>query len=181
MPRQNTTERDTEYERLKLFVLAFADFLDADAIADPRPGWSGSVGPDGELLWTEHRGPPLARGPTLRASIKALEQKRPRGWRAAMRVAVQDLLETSRDLGQRKKQMADAYLEAQGAPTLTTMQSEIWRTIPKIMERGRINTESEYYLLVERLNDVSNSELSPADRAQLAQMVHEFEERRTKP
>ena len=51
------------------------------------------------------------------------------------------------------------------------MRLEIWRTIPKIIERGRIKTESEYYLVVARLNDATNDGLTQDDRERLGQMV----------
>ena len=178
MPRRNTAERDAEFARFKRFILAFAEFLDAEAAADPGPAWSGEPGPDGQIVWTEHRDPSIPLAGTLREAIKSLEQHRPRGWRAGVRQGLQDLLEMSRDLSPQKVQMADSHLKATGAPTLTTMRSEIWRTIPKLIKRGRIKTESEYYLLVERLNDATGAELSQADRDQLADMVVEFEQRR---
>ena len=84
----------------------------------------------------------------------------------------------SRTLNQQKVQIVDSRLRAQGAPTLSAMRSEIWRTIPRILNRGRIQTESEYYLLVARLNDVTGDDLTQADRDRLAEMVLEFEERR---
>src|SRR2546422_8625759 len=179
MPRRDTAERDAEFERFKRFAVAFAEFLDADAVADPQPAWSGEPGPDGQIVWTEHPGPPLPLAGTLREGLQSLNQERPRGWRTAVRLAVQDLLEMSRDLAPQKVQIADSHLRAQSVPTLTVMRSEIWRTIPKIIKRGRIKTELEYYLLVERLNDVTGADLTQADRDRLAEMVFEFEQRRT--
>ena len=179
MPRRETAERDAEYERVKRFILAFAEFLDADAVANPRSSWSGGLGPDGQVVWTEHRDPPVPMTATLREAIKSLEQHRPRGWRAGVRQGLQDLLEMSRDLPPQKVLLADSRLKAARAPTLSTMRSEVWRTIPKLIKRGRIKTESEYYLLVERLNNATEPELSQADRHQVAEMVAEFEQRRS--
>jgi len=181
MPRRDTAERDAEYERFKSFILAFAEFLDADAVADPRPSWSGGLEPDGQLVWTEHRDSPVPIAETLREAIASLEQQRPRGWRAGVRDGLQDLLEMTKDLSPQKVQLADSKLKAAGVPTLSTMRSEIWRTVPKLIERGRIKTESEYYLLVERLNNATDAELSQAARNQIAEMVAEFEERRREP
>ena len=178
MPRRENAERDAEYERVKRFILAFAEFLDADAVANPQPSWSGGLGPDGQFVWTEHRDPAVPMTPTVREALRSLEQDRPRGWRAGVHQGLQDLLEMSKDLTPEKVRLADSQLKAAGAPTLSTMRSEIWRTIPKLIKRGRIKTESEYYLLVERLNNAAD-ELSQADRHQVAEMVAEFEQRRS--
>ena len=181
MPPRDTAERDAEFERVKRFMFAFAEFLDADAVAHPRPSWSGSPGADGQIVWTQHREPHVPVAEMLRKAITSLEEHRPRGWRAGVRQGLQDLLEMSRDLSPQKVQLADAHLKAAGAPTLSTMRSEIWRTIPRLIKRGRIKTESEYYLLVERLHNATDSELSQANRDQIAEMVAEFENRRGKP
>ena len=181
MPRRDTAERDAEFERFKRFILALAEFLDADAVTDPRPSWTGELGPDGQVVWKEHRGPPVPMAPMLREAIASLDRQRPRGWRAGIREGLQDLLEMSRELSPQKVQLADSHLKAAGAPTLSTMRAEIWRTIPKLIMRGRSKTESEYYLLVERLNDATGAELTQADRYQIAEMVAEFEHRRGEP
>jgi len=178
MPRRNTAERDAECERFKRFAVAFAEFLDAEALADSDVSIIGEPGPDGEMVYSEFHGPPPQLAASLRDSIVRLQQTRPHGWRAGLRQAVQDLLEMSRTLNHQKVQIVDSRLRAEGAPTLSAMRSEIWRTIPRILNRGRIQTESEYYLLVARLNDETGDDLTQADRDRLAEMVLEFEERR---
>jgi hypothetical protein len=114
MPRRDTPERDAEYERFKRFILAFAEFLDADAVADPRPSFSGGLGPEGQLVWTEHRHSPVPMTESLLEAITSLEQQRPRGWRAGVRQGLQDLLEMSKDLSPQKVQLADSKLKAAG-------------------------------------------------------------------
>ena len=180
MPRRNAAEIEAEYQRFKRFALAFADLLDARALADATPSWIGELGADGKIVYSQFRGPPSQLAPSLRESIAHLEHTRPRGWRSGLRQAIQDLLEMSRDFKHHEVLAADAALAEKGFPTLSILRSEIWGTIPKLLSRGRIRTESEYYLLVDRLNDMADEQLTPQDRERLAGMITEFEERRTK-
>jgi hypothetical protein len=181
MARRNTAELDAEYGRFKRFVLSFAEFLDKRAVSDPRPLRTGSIGPDGQLVQKDCHGPPILMVPYFREGIAELERTRPRGWRSGLRQAVQDLLEMSRDFSPADVRAADAALAQKGAPTLSTLRSEIWSTIPKILRRGRIKTESEYYLIIERLNDVAADGLPPQDRDRLNAIVAAFEQRKVKP
>jgi hypothetical protein len=98
--------------------------------------------------------------------------------RSALRIALQDLLEWSRSLTPEQRIHADSWLRDKGLPTLSAMSSEIWQTIPKLLERGRIRTDVEYYLLIERLNDFSDSGLTEEQRERLSQMVISYESAR---
>jgi hypothetical protein len=161
MPRRSAQQVQAEYERYKRFALAFAELLD-------------------ERRETSGEGLPFNMAPMLRESIERLEALRPSGWRAGMRQAVQDLLEMSRGFSADEIHMTDAALSARGAPALTELRHEIWRTIPKLLARGRIRSETEYYLRIEFLNDVSDDQLDATGRQRLAGMIAEFEERQAK-
>jgi hypothetical protein len=178
MPRRNATEIEAEYQRLKRFAIAFSELLDARAVADPNPSVIGEPGPDGNMVYRGFSGPPSQLCAGLREGLEHLERTKPRGWRSGLRQGVQDLLEMSRDMNQAEVRVADAALSRAGAPTLSTLRLEIWRTIPRILSRGRIKTEAEYYLLVERLNDEADDQFTPHDRERLASIIAEFEERR---
>jgi hypothetical protein len=56
----------------------------------------------------------------------------------------------------------------------------MWRTIPKLLARGRIRWEAEYYLLIELLNDASSDQRDAAGRERLAGRIAEFAERQVK-
>jgi hypothetical protein len=153
-----------EFERSKRFVLTFAEVLEARLAAQPD-------NPLASLHMTA----------ILRESIQRLEEDRPRGWQSGMRQALQDVVEMSRDFTSEDVRRADEFLVARGAPRLSDLRREVWRTIPKALARGRIQSESEYYLLVERLNDSADPELTEEARTKLASIVAEYEERRVRP
>jgi hypothetical protein len=50
----------------------------------------------------------------------------------------------------------------------------VWRTIPKVLERGRVRNLDEFYV-VKNLLDDGEEELSPDDRERLVRMRSEFE------
>lgn len=97
--------------------------------------------------------------------------------RAGLRMAIQDMLETSRILTPAQVRELDGRLSSAGLPTLTAMRERVWRTLAKVMARGRCRTEAEYYLIVERLSNVDDETLSGDDRQTLDRIVLDFEER----
>lgn len=92
-----------------------------------------------------------------------------------VRMALQDLLEATRDLGPESVKAVDQAFAAAGVESLSSIRGRVWRTTPEALKRGRIRNEVEYYLLVERLNDVECNELDDAGRARLSAMIDEFE------
>lgn len=121
----------------------------------------GERSPDGTYFEREIATPELHLAESLAAN---LPPDAVRGGRVGARLAVQDLLESSRFFTAAQVREADRRLEASGAETLSAVRRRIWRTIPKLLERGRIRTEAEYYLLIERLNDVDDPDLDSAMR-----------------
>jgi hypothetical protein len=100
--------------------------------------------------------------------------------RAGLRMAIQDMLETSRVLTPAQVRELDGRLSSAGLPTLTAMRERVWRTLAKVISRGRCRTEAEYYLVVERLSDMDDETLSDDDRQTLGRIVGDFEERHQK-
>jgi hypothetical protein len=92
-------------------------------------------------------------------------------------MAVGDFLEMTRDLTPEQVSAADAALAAAGAPSLSTVRVRVWRKVPKILARGRIRNEVEYYLVKERLNDVGPDGFKGADLELADRLVSQFEER----
>lgn len=92
-------------------------------------------------------------------------------------MAVQDLLEMSRDLTPSGVSAADRWLAQRGVARLSEMRAEVWRTIPKVLARGRIRSEEEYYLVIERLNDVDDLDLCERDRRRLELIAASFADR----
>ena len=174
MPRQPAAERQAEYEEIKVFALALAQFIDEWSLTQP-PGRVGSPGPDGTIGWREVEGSRFLMAPALRTGIISLED---RGFSTALRgvrMAVSDSLEMTRDLPERTVREADDFLTARGCSTLTVMRERVWQRLPKVLKRGRIRDEEEYRLVIERLNDVSASGLLGEDRVKAGRMVAAYE------
>jgi hypothetical protein len=93
-----------------------------------------------------------------------------------MKQGVADQLEMTRDLPQDVAKLADGFLVAAGAVTLTEMRRRVWRVIPKVLERGRIRTLDEFYVVKNVLDD-NGEDLSGDERARLDKMRFEYETR----
>ncbi|HEV3049665.1 MAG TPA: hypothetical protein VGX50_05115 [Longimicrobium sp.] len=178
MPRQTTPEQLAAYVRLRDFTLALAEVLDEVIRATPTSR-VGRMMPDGTL---HEYDVPNDGFPGLHAALAeglgAQERRSMKQAQAEVRMMLQDLLEASRDFGRDLVMHVDARFATTGLPTLSQMRQEVWKTIPKVIARGRIRTEEEYSLLIERLNDVSGEDgLSAEEREQISRMVGEFEAR----
>ena len=169
MVRQPKSERQRRYEQLKSFILAFAEFIDSWSLTQP-PGRVGSPGPDGEIVWRTVEGPPLQMTPSLRSRIAQLETHSFSEALRGIRMALNDSLEMTRDLPTEGIKQADEFLTRHGCPSLTAMRELVWQRVPKILKRGRIRNDEEYYLIIERLNDISESRASrvPTERRRAA-------------
>lgn len=93
---------------------------------------------------------------------------------------VADQLEMTRDLPQHVVKLADEFLLAAGALSLTDMRCRVWRVIPKVLERGYFRTLDEFYVIKNVLDD-DGEDLSHDERARLDAMRFEFETRATPP
>ena len=165
MARAFSATRQAEYARDKAFVFSLVGIVDAAAAASPavpRVTLSMATGLAATLAEMEARSPALAHRGLL--------------------MARNDLLEMTRDFGPDRVRAVDAALRDRDLPTLSAVRAATWKTIPKVLQRGRIRSEAEYYLVVERVNDVSEDDgLSVEARAGLGEMVAEFEARKAKP
>lgn len=177
MPRQPTPEQRAEYERERDFLLALCSFWD-EVVRQSPPGKVGRPGPDGEVVWEEAPRLDLSWRATTEKTVEQIERESPSKARSAVRMGLQDLLEITRDLTREAVAVADQYLASLGLETLTAVRARVWQTLEKVMKRGRIRTELEYYFIVERLNDVSDEGVSDADRQILNEMVVDYEDRR---
>jgi hypothetical protein len=90
-------------------------------------------------------------------------------------MAVADLLEMTRDLPASTVDQANVWLLAEGVASLSAMRERIWRQIPRILARGRIRNEVEYYLVADRMGDVGPDGLDEDERQLAAELVAEYE------
>lgn len=100
---------------------------------------------------------------------------------SGLRQAVGDFLEMTRDFTGQELREADAYLTKQGAASLTEMHRQIWQLIPKILKRGKIRNDEEYYLLKERAISMDDPEMSDETRRFADRLVYEYECKARKP
>ena len=86
----------------------------------------------------------------------------------------------TRDMTFQEKQEADAYLTERGAPTLTQMRREIWQLIPKILKRGKVRNDEEYYILKERAISLDDPDMDDETRKVADRLLFDYEFRTNK-
>jgi hypothetical protein len=127
-----------DYGQMRAFLLALASFVDTHLAMVP----------------------PMR--PLLLAGLERNEASfGPKVQLKGVRMAVGDLLEMTRDLTAEQVAKADATLAAEAAPTLSVVRTRFWRKVPKILARGKIRNEVEYYLVIERVNDTVAADVAP--------------------
>lgn len=82
-----------------------------------------------------------------------------------------DLLEATQDYQGEELAVWDGALASQRAPTLSTMRVKHWKLVPKIVKRGRIRNEEEYYLVK---SVVDSSALSDDEQAKLVELLDQY-------
>ena len=179
MAKPRPFEPDPGYQRDRAFVLTVAEFL--DSLPQSPTTTIGEGRADGTVAYREVPTPKLAIARALADGLAAAERQGARVARDALRLGLQDLLEASRYLEPSRIPELNARLQAADLLSLGAMRARVWKTIPKVLARGRIRTEAEYYLLIERLNDVSDPELSGDDRGRLSSIIEDYEQRHAKP
>jgi hypothetical protein len=145
-----------EYRELRAFALALAEYVDRRY---PLPG-----------------GLSLAQG--LADGLSGAEKLSSSRQLQSVRMAVADMLEMTRDLSAEGLRDVEAWLAAKRVASLAQTRERIWRRVPKILKRGYIRDDAEYYLLNERLNDVGPTGLNGADREQAGHIVAAYESKR---
>lgn len=177
MAGRNDPARLAEYVELKRFALALSEYFDEWLRAQP-PLRVAVFGENGELSWREAERPKFSWAQSL---ARVLEVAEAGGYSRALpglRMAVNDLLDSSRDFSRESVVAADQFLSGKGCATLSAMRERVWKTVPKILRRGRIRDDEEYYLTMERLNDTSDSGFAQADRVAANQLVAAYEAKR---
>jgi len=58
------------------------------------------------------------------------------------------------------------------------MREQVWQKVPKILRRGTIRNDEEYYLIIERLNDMSKAGFNCEEREKAGRMVLAYEKQK---
>lgn len=112
-----------DYEALKLFVVHFADWY---------------IPADKKSQKPEHQ--PLV-------FLKNLEQKSMSNAKKGVQMAIDDFVEMTSEWSAERVIAADAKFAASGIVTLTEIRRNYSKTFARILKRGVVRTETEYYLL----------------------------------
>ena len=139
-----------EYEELKAFLLFYSDrYMPVDSL------------------------PPHLR-PV--ACLEVLERKSRTMASKGLAQAINDIIQSSRHLEPEQLRKVDRELQSRGLVTLSQLRRRYSREYAKVLKKGRIANETEYYLVRGILDDNAGS-FGDGEREALAQMLVEFEQR----
>jgi hypothetical protein len=110
------------------------------------------------------------------ACLEALEQKSLGKAKAGLRQAINDIIEMTRHLSNSEVQRIDSELRQRNLITLTALRRRFSKAYAKILKRGTLRDETEYYLIQNVVNDQA-IQLDLSERAALARMIDHFETR----
>lgn len=139
-----------EYEELKNFFAIFVEhFMKSERLAEEKR--------------------PIA-------VLAALEKKSPSKAKKGLQMAVNDCLEMSSDWDKELVSAFDEYLKVHNVVTLTELRIRHSKKFMRIMERGIIRTEVEYYLCKE-IADSASLELTTSESHALDIMLDAYGQR----
>ena len=104
--------------------------------------------------------------------VRELAERAPKRALLGLRMAIGDCIEASASWPAQKVKEADDALRARGIATLSEMRRRYWRRFIRILKRGKISTEDEYYLL----KAIATGSSPPSDQALvLERLLTEYE------
>jgi hypothetical protein len=107
------------------------------------------------------------------AVLEAIEKKSPKRASSGLRQAINDCVERSLRLSYGEVEDLDAQLRACGIVTLSELRRQYSRAYARIVKRGRITDEMEYYLVRNVVNDPT--EKAADERRRLEQLLEVYE------
>ncbi|MEQ1954727.1 hypothetical protein [Mesorhizobium sp. CN2-181] len=111
------------------------------------------------------------------AALDAMAIKSPANARKGLQMAIGDSLEMSADWDREEVAQFDAFCWERQLPTLTEIRPRFMKQITRVIKRGFIRSEAEYYLIrnaVEGMPDDSES-------LKLWTLLTDYEEKISKP
>ena len=117
-----------------------------------------------EVVPPEHR--PIAM-------LEAFEKKSLKKAFQGLRMAINDIVEKSFHFDPAKVEKLDSELRSRGMITLSELRRRYSKDYAKIMKRGQIKNETEYYLLRNVLDDPN--EKTPEERELLEKLISDYE------
>jgi hypothetical protein len=116
-------------------------------------------------------GLPLDKEPM--ACLEALEKKSMKMAFAGLRQTINDCVEMSLHFDHAEVEKLDSQLRSRGIVTLSELRRRYSKSYAKIMKRGRIKNETEYYLLRNVLFDPT--EKTSDERKLLEELISDYE------
>ena len=110
----------------------------------------------------------------LVSALEAMEKDSPRRAADALMMMINDCLEMSSDWRGEEVRAFDAELESKNIITLTTLRRQYSKQYARVLKRGKINSEGEYYLLKGML-DGGSADMVPNEIATLTQLLTDYE------
>ena len=103
--------------------------------------------------------------------IKAFEIGEIRG----MRMAFNDTLDMAKDLSYAQKEELNAILREKFGTDLNEQNNKNYKKIKRVIQRGKIKTDEEYYLLKERIDEIYDDESKREEVEELGTLLLNYE------
>ncbi|MBL7747183.1 MAG: hypothetical protein JNM19_07135 [Chitinophagaceae bacterium] len=100
--------------------------------------------------------------------------------RTGLRLMLDDLFSMLDDAGLEEMAELDAELRKAKLPSLSELLAEVKQVSAKVLKRGKIRNEREWYVVTELLGRI-DAPVSGDDREKLGQLCLEFEIKKKKP
>ena len=107
------------------------------------------------------------------ASLEALEKKSMKLAANGLRQAINDCVEMSLHFDHTEVEKLDSQLRNRGIVTLSELRRQYSKSYAKIMRRGQIKSEIEYYLVRNVLYDPTKK--APEERKLLEELISNYE------
>jgi hypothetical protein len=93
-----------------------------------------------------------------------------------MKQGINDVLAMAKDWPAEDRKRIDDALVAKGMPSLRKMEARLKKKHQRILARGRIKNDEEFYIVAEILSD-SEFDISESDRSKLGKISFTYETR----
>ena len=103
--------------------------------------------------------------------IKAFEIGEIRG----MRMAFNDTLDMAKDLSYAQKEELNAILREKFGTDLNEQNNKNYKKIKRVIQRGKIKTDEEYYFLKERIDEIYDDESKREEVEELGTLLLNYE------
>jgi hypothetical protein len=109
------------------------------------------------------------------ACLEAIEKKSRTMARAGLRQAINDIIESVRPFGEKQIAQIDSELSARKLVTLSELRRRYSTDFARVVKRGKIGNETEYYLVRGIVVD-EGTKVTSEERDALSEMMLQFEE-----